>query len=137
MTMTAQVRNTAPPVALAAGARAPGQARVYVARWLTAWGLGHLIPDAVVVASELATNAVAASFGPEIAVEVVSDGETATVRVGDDSPVPPPPRPRLQIASAEPAEQGYGLLVVARTAKAWGWEPEDYETGKTVWATVG
>lgn len=127
----------APPIRLPAGPGAPGLARAYVAKWLAAWGLGHLTEDAVLVASELATNAVKASIGPEIAVEVVRNGKTVTVRVGDDNPVPPPLQPRLRIAPAELAEHGYGLLVVARTAKAFGWDPEECDGGKAVWAKIG
>lgn len=126
--------RTAPPTALPAGPAAPRLARRYVERWLTTWGLGHLVPDAALVASELVTNAVTASSGPEVAIEVSSDGTTVRVRVGDDNPAPPPLPPRPRVASAGLAEHGYGLIVVARVALACGWEPEDHEDGKAVWA---
>lgn len=132
--MTVPENRIAPPLTLPADTKAPRLARAYVTRWLTAWGLGCLASDATLVTSELVTNAAAASIGPEIAIEVVRHGATVTVRVGDDSPASPPLPP---VAPTEPAEHGHGLLIVTQTAKACGWEPTDYEPGKTVWATLG
>ena len=81
--------------------------------------------DVVLVASELATNAVVHA-GTPFEVALTLDG-SLRVEVSDDDPTLP--RPRL-VSASETA--GRGLHIVGELARRWGARPTD--TGKTVWA---
>jgi anti-sigma regulatory factor (Ser/Thr protein kinase) len=81
--------------------------------------------DVVLVASELATNAVLHAETP-FEVSVVLDGHLR-VEVSDDDPTLP--RPRL-VTTDDIA--GRGLHIVSELARRWGATPTG--TGKTVWA---
>ncbi|SBT88292.1 Serine phosphatase RsbU, regulator of sigma subunit [Streptomyces sp. DI166] len=123
---------------------APGSARALVRGALAEWaelgvpGTEHhtprLVEDAILVVSELVTNAVVHA-GTDI--ELVCRAEEATgaivVEVSDRHPGRAP-----RDGAAEPAhdtpEYGRGLNLVARLAESWG---VTYRTGvKTVWARL-
>lgn len=105
-------------------------AREFVATKIRDWNLEHLLDDALLVASELATNAVMhaesscrlrLSLGPRtLRIDVVDAGQGT-------------PEPQPESATEE---HGRGLLLVAALSAAWGLEvlPGD---GKTVWAELG
>ncbi|WP_079194226.1 SpoIIE family protein phosphatase [Streptomyces sp. CB02923] len=104
------------------------EGRRFLHRTLRMWGLTALADTAMLLASELLTNAVCHARGPltlrvwysvrELGVEVV-DGST--------------PRPRARLAdNAE--ENGRGLMLVEALADAWGTRPDT--VGKTVWFTL-
>jgi hypothetical protein len=103
-------------------------ARRFVAGVLTEWAAGELIPDAVLVASELATNAVRHARSP---FRVVIDRSGASLRiavedVGDTHPVlcrPP-----------DDATCGRGVFVVAVVCRVWG--SDSLPQGKVVWADL-
>ena len=60
------------------------------------------------------------------------DEATATVRVHDDDPSPP----RHRAPDEDALQQGgWGLDLVARLSRTWGFEPAD--DGKVVWFTLG
>jgi len=100
---------------------------------------------AVVVTSELVTNAVQASTGPDgrplylngrmagVWVKLFSDGTRLVVEVWDQAPGYPQPRS----AGADNTD-GRGLrLVEGLTGKQWGWEPaRGGRAVKCVWAMV-
>ncbi|MGW7317833.1 ATP-binding protein [Streptomyces sp. NPDC054865] len=88
--------------------------------------------DALLLVSEAVTNACLHAGGPRELVLRHSPGRLR-VEVSDDNPEPPSPRP----ADSRSRPGGHGLVLLARLAKGWGWEPSaDGRTGKTVWLEV-
>jgi anti-sigma regulatory factor (Ser/Thr protein kinase) len=133
---------------LAANDRAPGRARSFTREALTAWGVEDLLDQAVLIVSELTTNAERHGRTPDAADLVLlprTDGEpvdeiTLTlalqagvvgIEVEDNSPEPPVP----QIASLY-ATSGRGLHLVSATADAWTACPKEDGRGKRVIALV-
>ncbi|MFF6865333.1 SpoIIE family protein phosphatase [Streptomyces ardesiacus] len=122
---------------------APGAARAMVRAALADWtALGlpgtdrlteHLATDALVVVSELVTNAVVhAGTDVEVGLQVEDTG-TLVVEVADQHPSRAPRGGDLETPH-EPAEYGRGLRLVAALAEAWG---VTYRPGtKTVWARL-
>jgi anti-anti-sigma regulatory factor len=102
---------------------APGQSRLTTAAACQEWGVPHLVDPAMVVVSELVTNAVVHGRGePEVSLRL-----TATylhIAVGDDEPA----LPRLD------PDAGGGLLLVEAFATVWGALPR--RVGKYVWAAL-
>jgi len=86
------------------------------------------ISDALLVASELATNAVRHAQGPFRAIVTPSD-DAVRLEFHDASPS----SPRLRLALTTEVD-GRGLAIVERLARAWG--VEERATGKIVWADV-
>ena len=121
----------------------PAIARV-VGVTLTGWHLAKLTEVAELVVSELTTNAVEASTGPDglpvyvlgrmpvVRVAVLSDGVRVLIEVFDQAPG----RPVLKQVDRY-AEAGRGLFTVdALTGGRWGWHPVDGHHGKCVWAEL-
>jgi hypothetical protein len=108
---------------------APLAARRYVRDTLQAWGLSDVSDDAVLVASELATNAV--RHGEcDFSVSIARGRGGVRLAVGDTDPRVPEP------GDASPsAEHGRGLRIVDATARQWGHRPS--ASGKLVWAELG
>lgn len=88
-----------------------------------------LLDDAVVVASELVTNAVMHA-GTGSSLEVRVEPGTVEVRVSDGDPRKPV---RRTLVGGLPA-QGRGLALLAALAERWG--VDEREGGKTVWAVL-
>lgn len=80
---------------------------------------------AVLVASELATNAVKHA-GTRFEV-VITAQETIRIEVIDQAPVPP--------AVADPGMHRFGMRIVAQLSDRWGADQID-GNGKIVWAEV-
>ncbi|MET9824755.1 SpoIIE family protein phosphatase [Streptomyces sp. NPDC006349] len=130
-------------VTLLGSSLAPGAARAMVRAALADWSaLGlpgteqlteHLAGDALVVVSELVTNAVVhAGTDVEVGLQVEESG-TLVVEVADQHPCRAP-RGGDHETPHEPAEYGRGLRLVAALAEAWG---VTYRPGtKTVWARL-
>ncbi|MFF4654717.1 SpoIIE family protein phosphatase [Streptomyces sp. NPDC001381] len=124
---------------LDAGSLAPGAARDLVRAALTEWGgvAEHLVGDAILVVSELVTNAVVHA-GTDVELlcrleEHPECGRAVVVEVSDHhpsrAPRDAPPEPPY-----ETPEYGRGLRLVATLADAWG---VTYRRGaKTVWARL-
>ncbi|MFI6933018.1 SpoIIE family protein phosphatase, partial [Streptomyces sp. NPDC050287] len=123
---------------------APGCARALLRAALAEWaerglpGTEHLsdrlVGDAVVVVSELVTNAVVHA-GTDVDVECRLEAETGAlvVEVMDRHPSRAP-RDAAVEATYETPEYGRGLRLVAALAESWG---VTYRTGaKTVWARL-
>jgi serine phosphatase RsbU (regulator of sigma subunit)/anti-sigma regulatory factor (Ser/Thr protein kinase) len=102
--------------------------REFVADELRKLGRGGLIDDAVLVASELASNAMLHAGGIA-AVGVAEHGDAVRVTVHDRTRVPPV----IGRQSAE-AMTGRGLRLVASLSAEWGAEPTT--DGKVVWADL-
>ena len=104
-------------------------ARAFVRSLLAACDLRDYIDDAVLIASELVTNAVLhARTG--IQLRVLSEGSSVRLEVYDENSRLP------TLAAVDPAAtSGRGLAVVSSLAGSWGVELERY--GKVVWAELG
>ncbi|MDP9685399.1 ATP-binding SpoIIE family protein phosphatase [Streptomyces griseoviridis] len=113
---------------LAAEPRSVPAGREFVGRHLDRWRLSAQADTALLLASELLTNAVHHARGPltlrvrrgarELGVEVTGHGT-------------PRPRPR----PTDPHEEcGRGLLLVETLAARWGVRP--HPSGRTVWCTL-
>jgi len=105
-----------------------GEARRFVTDKVTEWGLEDLLDDALLVASELAANAVThADSACRIRLSV--NGATLRIDVIDTGAGTPEPQP-----PSWSEERGRGLHLVDALTTAWGLEtvPE----GKLVWAEL-
>jgi hypothetical protein len=108
---------------------------------LKSWGVGGDLPhDIQTVVSELVTNSVNASTGPDgrplyvdghlpvVWLRLLADGSTIRAEVWDDAPGAPARR-----ATGKDDESGRGLdLVVDALSADWGWFPAQH--GKCTWA---
>lgn len=103
------------------------KARSFVAATLAAWHLEALSDRAVLLTSELATNAVVHAR-TRFRLSVYLDDEV-TIEVGDESGE----LPRVEAAPVD-GDRGRGLLLVAELASKWGSRVEG--RGKTVWFTL-
>lgn len=105
-------------------------ARSFVARTLHGWELDAFIPDAQLVASELASNAVLHAR-TEIRLTLRSDGRHwVRIELQDQNSRLP-----AQVACPVDATSGRGLAMVEALATSWGVAGEG--GGKTVWAELG
>ena len=120
----------APPIADAVLPLDPGPGSAALARRFTAetlggWGAPELAETAVLLVSELVTNAVLhARSASQLVVRMVDTGIRVELR--DDSRIAPSPR-----AYSLEAGTGRGLLLVEALAARWGSTPE--AMGKSVW----
>ena len=129
---------------LPGSAVAPGSARALLRAALTEWakeqrpGAEHLTDrladDAVLVASELVTNAVVhAGTDVELDCRLEETSGALVVEVCDQHPSRAPRGSDAEVAYETP-EYGRGLRLVATLAESWG---VTYRTGaKTVWARL-
>jgi phosphoserine phosphatase RsbU/P len=114
--------------------RTPAAARALVRSVLEEAGLDSLLNEALLLTTELSTNAVVHA-GTELDIEVAADPDGLTVTVTDFSPGPVeqlavgPRNEKVDIG--EVAERGRGLLLVDHFASRWGTVHEG--TGKGVW----
>jgi anti-sigma regulatory factor (Ser/Thr protein kinase) len=104
-------------------------ARRLVAQQVTDWHAEQLLDDAVLVVSELATNAITHADSP-CRVRLSLTPGTFRIDVIDAGSGTPEPQ-LLDLA----AEHGRGLGMVAAVAAAWGIEALPGE-GKLVWAEL-
>ena len=106
------------------------EARQFVQHHLARHGLSTMAPDASLVISELATNAVLHAETPFTVILTRRNG-TVTIAVQDLSPVlmpvgsPTPDHP--------PRPSGRGLEIVQALSSAWGVIQDGH--GKSVWAS--
>lgn len=91
-----------------------GQMRDITAIYLRQWSLAPVVEDAVLVVSELVTNAVRHGTGA-VGLRVSAGAEELRIEVHDGSTVPA----RLR-AAGEEEESGRGLFLVDALARAWG-----------------
>jgi anti-sigma regulatory factor (Ser/Thr protein kinase) len=101
------------------------EARQFVRAFLADSGESRLDEVAVLLVSELVTNAVVHTrSAPEVTARL--DGGRLRVEVEDESPTPPVRHPYDPRAGT-----GRGITLVGELAAAWGSEPVG--TGKIVW----
>lgn len=120
---------------LSVGPEAARAARDFTRSTLAEWQLDDLVQEAVLIASELVTNAIRhgrCCLGPDDGVELAWQRQAARVicMVTDRSPLPP-----VLGAADQDAESGRGLQVVQALAANWGWMMVG-ATSKAVWAAL-
>ncbi|MDB1088590.1 ATP-binding protein [Streptomyces sp. ACA25] len=108
-------------------------ARRHVRTLLQVWRLGHLTEAAVLITSELVTNAVqhtADGIGDLLELTVRSDGEALSIEVADSYQWAMP-----LLGKPGPEDiGGRGLVLVDLLSDAWGVCPR--RIGKTVWVRL-
>lgn len=109
-------------------------ARLHTRAILKEWCLDRLVDDAEIIVSELATNALKASWsasdGKPIVLHLQATSECLTIQVWDSVPTAPEPRPHTI-----DAETGRGLEIVSLLSHRWGFYHPD-TGGKLVWAAL-
>lgn len=95
------------------------------------WDVTQQVDDAVQIASELTDNAIVHGGVEPLQVRLEYRRGLLTVAVRDSNP-----RPAVLREDPEGGLAGFGLLLVAELAKAWGCAP-DLQGGKVVWAVLG
>src|SRR3954454_9772038 len=127
-----RVRLPADPVSVPA-------ARRMVRDALHGWDERQLVPDALAVTSELATNATLHSGADFFSLELTRPAPGAVVvAVVDDGLVPAEAvatRPAELASGLEELTTGRGLTIVAALSGEWG--VEQIPEGKRVWAALG
>lgn len=114
------------------------RARSFARDTLCGWSLGHRADDAVLVITELASNAVVhaapavAPDVPEIGLGLVRHPGHVMLTVSDPGDTMPAFAPSDGSALQE---GGRGLCIVDALAEEWGWTPR-LPAGKTVWAKL-
>jgi anti-sigma regulatory factor (Ser/Thr protein kinase) len=98
-------------------------ARIFVASVLLTWGVDT--DDAVLLVSELATNAVLHARS-EFGVCVSHEGDRVRVEVSDDNSRLP-----SFVTVPDDANSGRGLLLLQTVSGSWG--VESHGSGKTIW----
>ncbi|WP_432141338.1 ATP-binding protein [Streptomyces sp. bgisy084] len=107
-------------------------ARAELRKLLDSWDLAGVSDDALLVLSELLTNAVRharVSRGREIETRFSREPHGVRIEVHDAAQDWPQPRMPDDCG-------GRGLTVVAELAACWGTEARDGGIGKAVWAVV-
>ncbi|MCU1538540.1 MAG: regulatory protein [Humibacillus sp.] len=103
-------------------------ARHFVVEVLRAWGDDGIVPDAAIVASELATNALLHAGSP---FRIVLDRRADRVRIGVEDGARE--LPSLRAGGSEQLD-GRGVALIEALSARWGSTP--VLTGKVVWAEV-
>lgn len=110
--------------------RGPAAARAVVGAILPAWGLGGIRDEAVLVVSELVTNAVEHAPGADsYELEVVRRSDGVRLSLADGSSV----RPLIKQLNHE-TPRGRGMAIVAALSANWG--ADDHHGGKRVWVDL-
>lgn len=104
-------------------------ARNAVRAQLIEWDMAHLVDDAALLVTELATNAVLHARG-QLRITLRLLAGTVRLEVGDDSPRLP-----TQRRPSTTAGTGRGLALVEALSSDWGVESGGGE-GKVVWALL-
>jgi anti-sigma regulatory factor (Ser/Thr protein kinase) len=109
------VERQACRVRLASGPAAAAKARSQVRAAIAAWNAPADADVAVLLTSELVTNAVKHTMGQAITLGIRCTRDRLRVDVHDRSPDPP-----VLTDSPADAETGRGLMLVASLSAAWG-----------------
>jgi anti-sigma regulatory factor (Ser/Thr protein kinase) len=102
--------------------------RRFVRETLSSWGLEHVADDAVIVASELATNAVLHAR-TDFTVRLTWHSGALRVSVRDENHAMP-----IRGNPSPTTVTGRGLLLIDAISRRWGIEVE--KGGKSVWAEL-
>ncbi|MCX4524170.1 MULTISPECIES: SpoIIE family protein phosphatase [unclassified Streptomyces] len=104
-------------------------ARRFTARTLRSWGVEEELDAALLVVSELVTNAIAHTQG-EVGMDLTLSADRLRIAVNDASPR----SPVKPVWVSWESTGGRGLLIVDATTTAWGSVP--LSGGKQVWAEI-
>ena len=104
--------------------------RRFVTVCLRRHGQRTIETDCLLVASELASNAVLHAR-TQFSVSMCGQSRSVLIMVHDGSPSPPKPIP-----FGPASEAGRGLFIVSQCADDWGVTLDEDEQGKTVWARI-
>ncbi|MFC7493025.1 MULTISPECIES: response regulator [unclassified Nocardioides] len=104
-------------------------ARRFVRNQLIEWGIESTVEDAMLVVSELATNALTHAES-SYRVRLTAVGPALRIEVEDDGTGTPEPQPLT-----ETEEHGRGLHLVGALAASWGMESVE-SGGKRIWAEL-
>ena len=104
------------------------------------WDLDHLQEAAEIVATELTTNSVVATWEfitdpclPPVRVWLLGNATHVAVLVWDDVAQAP-----VERVAGDDDESGRGLFLVRQFSNAWDfWFPAAPFTGKVTWAIIG
>ncbi|MFJ2391160.1 ATP-binding protein [Streptomyces sp. NPDC087843] len=117
---------------LAAHPASVAQARQLTRSRLAGWALSDDTCDtAVLVVSELVTNAILHSASRRVVCELHDNDDLVRIAVRDEGCAPGEPRPSAQRPDEE---RGRGLPLVAAMCRAWG--AQDTGPGLLVWADL-
>ncbi|MET0135698.1 MAG: ATP-binding protein [Kibdelosporangium sp.] len=103
------------------------QVRYFVRDTLVQSGYGGSFDDVVLIACEMATNALLHGAGVPV-LRIRGTCQRVRIEVSDESPTPP------ALREAGP-DGGFGLRLLDRMSLAWGSFPND--VGKVVWCELG
>ncbi len=103
-------------------------AREFVRRWLHGCGAGHLLDEASLIVTELATNAVLHADSPYEVRLSRTDG-VVRIEVADGDTGTPEPQPFSDVA-----ESGRGIVIVSAVSASWGIDAQPQ--GKVTWAEL-
>jgi len=109
--------------------QAAGIARRELREALMEWGVCERVDDAVLIVSELATNAVRYGADP-IALHASLNGGVLVIAVQDGFPSDLP-YPKI-LTFTEPS--GRGMHLISAASNRWGWDRTD--ASKVVWAEI-
>ncbi|TQK50845.1 anti-sigma regulatory factor (Ser/Thr protein kinase) [Streptomyces sp. SLBN-118] len=97
------------------------------------WGIGGDVRDtAMLVVSELVTNAVVHTDGHLVACELLIGAELLRITVQDQGASPAVPH----VCHTVEEERGRGLLLVEAVSSAWGADESKHGPGRLVWAEL-
>ncbi|AZS87914.1 ATP-binding protein [Streptomyces griseoviridis] len=117
---------------LAAHPASPAQARRLARARLSGWAVCEDICDtAVLVISELVTNALVHTASSSIVCELLDGDDLVRIAVRDEGCAPGEPRPGQGRAEDE---HGRGLLLIEAMCQAWG--AHEHGPGLMVWAEL-
>jgi anti-sigma regulatory factor (Ser/Thr protein kinase) len=116
-------------ISLPAGPAAPGKARRHVRAAIYAWDVPVDLTIAVLLTSELVTNAIRHEAGETVMLAITSACGQFRVDVHDTSCFLPVP-----VNGPADTETGRGLILVASLATQWGFYPTP--AGKAVYFTL-
>ncbi|MET7619403.1 ATP-binding protein [Streptomyces sp. NPDC005408] len=97
------------------------------------WGIGGDVHDtAMLIVSELVTNAVVHTDGHLVACELLNGVEHLRITVQDQGSSPSGPH----VCHTVEEERGRGLLLVEAVSSAWGAYESQHGPGRLVWAEL-
>jgi len=120
-----------------------GMARTLADARLRNWDNSSILDDALLIVTELVTNAAAVTPGKKIVLQVSRDAGGIIIAVWDSSDLMPEPKPivELTLEDLDLSEEnfdnngGWGLALVEALAASCGVTP-DPKGGKWIWARL-
>ncbi|WP_051942537.1 ATP-binding protein [Streptacidiphilus rugosus] len=131
--MTPDTATAAPVWTLPPDLQAPARARHLVAGQLHVWHLDQIADDALLIVSELVSNAIRLGQTVLLALKAVADAGRRMLRIEVTDPGPGPAATTPALPGDE-AEHGRGLPIVDILTDSWGCDRDPDRT--LVWAQL-